>query len=282
MTQLFPRDAPPRSAGVEVVLAASEPDAREVAEALRVVWGQPPGREPMRPELLQALVHTGNYVALARAGGATVGAAVAFRGADDRGQLLHSHIAGVLADRRGAGVGYALKQHQRDWAARAGLGRVTWTFDPLVARNAHFNVTKLGARLTHYYVDFYGPLDDVFNAGDETDRCLVTWAVDAPSARAAALGTTPAVDLAALRAAGAVDALLVDGRGRPALRRAAGADVRLVAVPPDPVALRRRDAGAAAAWRTAVREVLTGAFADGLQVTAVSRDGVYVLERPAP
>ena len=281
MAQVAGGGRPHHGPRVEVVEVASQDAARDVAVTLAAVWERPGGQQPLRPELVRALAHAGNYVALARVGQEAVGAAVAFRGVDELGPHLHSHIAGVLGGWRGLDVGFALKQHQRRWAVAAGLERVTWTFDPLIARNAYFNVTKLGARLTAYYVDFYGPLDDGINAGDETDRCLVTWLVDGTGAREAAAGRVAQVEVGALRATGVRDALRIDGQGRPQLPAgpAGDADVRLLQLPQDVVALRHVDPSAAAAWRAAVREVLVTAFADGFEVTGVSRDAVYVLER---
>ena len=91
---------------------------------------------------------------------------------------LHSHITGILPGVRRTGLGRAMKLHQRAWAAEHGLAWVTWTFDPLVRRNAWFNIGVLGAEVHEYLVDFYGPIDDAINAGDESDRLLVAWAVD--------------------------------------------------------------------------------------------------------
>jgi predicted GNAT superfamily acetyltransferase len=279
-------DASERGAGtvasddITLDLVHSEHDARAAVGVLAEVWPRVGGKEPLPPELAWVFAHSGNYVAIARQGDEPVGAAIGFRGEDEHGPLLHSHITGVLPDRQSLGVGYRLKQHQREWARRRGIDRVTWTFDPLVTRNAYFNVVKLGARLTTYYVDFYGPMDDEINNGDETDRCLVTWRVDSPSAHAAAAGVFVAADVAALRVAGAADVLQPDHAGRPVVTPA-GADLRLVHLPTDIVELRHRDAGAARAWRLALREVLVSAFADGLEVAGVDRAGWYVLGRPS-
>jgi len=190
-------------AGVRVELVTTEKAARQVASVLGAVWSGADPSLPVTPELSWALAHSGNYVSVVRAAGVPVAAAVAFRGADDEGVHLHSHIVGVRPDFQGNGIGFALKQDQRAWALAAGIPRLTWTFDPLVIRNAYFNVMKLGARLTRYYVDFYGTLADGINGGDESDRCLVTWwlaepatvvaatggAIDAPDLDRAGLGT---------------------------------------------------------------------------------------------
>ena len=81
-----------------------------------------------------------------------------------------------------------MKLHQRAWAADHGLAWVTWTFDPLVRRNAWFNIGVLGAEVHEYLVDFYGPIDDSINAGDESDRLLVAW----PTSDRAGRPTPPA------------------------------------------------------------------------------------------
>src|SRR3546814_4199746 len=95
---------------------------------------------------------------------------------------MHSHIAGGLPQYQGRGIGRVLKQHQRDWAFAREAGHITWTFDPLIARNAHFNLRVLGARVTEYLVDQYGSMPDEINRGIPTDRLLVTWALAAPPA----------------------------------------------------------------------------------------------------
>jgi predicted GNAT superfamily acetyltransferase len=270
-------------ATVTVDLARSEQDARAAVAVLAQVWSRDDGQgnEPMPPELAWAFAHSGNYVALARLGGRVIGSAIAFRGSDEDGPLLHSHITGVLPDHQGLGVGYRLKQHQRSWALAAGLERVTWTFDPLVARNGYFNVVKLGAQLTRYYVHFYGEMDDGINTGDETDRCLVTWRVGSPQAAAAAAGVFTTADVPAARAQGAVEVLRCDADGSPRVQPAQG-QLRLVQVPADVVELRHREPALARSWRQALREVLVSAFADGLEVVGVGSDGWYVVGPPPP
>lgn len=264
---------------VRVELVHSEPEARAAVKALAKIWPQPDGHDPVVPELAWVFAHTGNYVSVARAGDEVVGSAIGFHGVDADGRHLHSHIAGVLPEWQGSNIGFLLKQHQRDWALAAGLDRVTWTFDPLVSRNAYFNVTKLGARLTGYHVNFYGPMNDGINNGDETDRCVVTWDITADRVAAAARGEQQAADIDALRRDGALVALQAGSSGEPVLLRGPAADVRLLQLPPDIVALRNRDRALALEWRRALREVLVDAFDNGYQVTGVSRDGWYVVAR---
>ncbi len=108
------------------------------------MWGG--DRYGMPPNLLQALAHSGNYAVGLYRDDVLVGASVAFFAAP-AARSMHSHITGVLPDLPVAGLGRVLKQHQREWALAREVGHITWTFDPLVARNAHFNLRVLGARV---------------------------------------------------------------------------------------------------------------------------------------
>ncbi|MGS2642171.1 GNAT family N-acetyltransferase [Streptosporangium sp. LJ11] len=238
------------------------------------IWHPTPGGAPVTVELMRALSHAGNYVAGAYEGGRLVGASVGFLGAP-AGQVLHSHVTGTLA---GRGIGFALKLHQRAWALERGLERITWTYDPLVRRNAHFNLAKLGARPEEYLPSFYGAMSDAINAGDASDRALAVWRLTEPHVLAAVRGEPhrPVIP------PDAVSALIEGDDGGPVREpsEAAGAGTVLVAVPRDVEALRRADPRAAGAWRLAVREVLGGLLRDGARVTGFHDRSCYVVERP--
>src|SRR4029453_7402172 len=98
-----------------------------------------------------------------------------------------------LGSGRGRNLGYAIKVHQRAWAIERGLETITWTFDPPIRRNAWFNLAKLGALPTEYLVDFYGPIGDLLNGSDESDRLYLTWRLGAPLAAAACEGEPAAL-----------------------------------------------------------------------------------------
>lgn len=138
------------------------------------VWGMV-GMVPN--EVIIATVHAGGYASLAWRHGEVVGASWAFLGAHDDEHTLHSHVTGVLTTHGSHGVGEALKRHQWHWADERQLDAITWTFDPLVRRNAHFNLVKLGATVTEYHEDFYGNISDGLNHGEHTDRLIVRWQV---------------------------------------------------------------------------------------------------------
>jgi len=128
---------------------------------------------------LRALQQSGNYVVGlfddSEGEERMVGASIAFFGEPGK-RTMHSHITALLSEYRGRGWGRELKEHQRQWAFSREVGRITWTFDPLVARNAHFFLTVLGARATGYTVNQYGIFGGG-DAGDESDRLDVEWAL---------------------------------------------------------------------------------------------------------
>jgi predicted GNAT superfamily acetyltransferase len=264
-------------------------DLAAVRRVFDTLWSADRTNPAVTVELLRAYVHTGQYVVLAtdvtEPGRPVVAASVGFLAAPP-GVAVHSNVTGVLPSGRGRSLGFAIKLHQRAWALERGLSEVTWTFDPLIRRNAWFNLTKLGASVREYLVDFYGPMADGVNAGDASDRLYLTWPLSGEQVVGACAGRAEAPDSAALREAGAAVLLSVadDGRSPSTVAttppaRGAGPDVALAQVPADIEALRLEDPAAARAWRVALRRVLGPALASEWAVTGFSRDGYYVLHR---
>ena len=261
-------------------------DAWAASVAFDRVWGRDADAGAVLPgEALVALTHAGAQVTVARRVGdpdrEVVGATVGFVGRDhDTGQpFVHSHVTGVLPEAAGCGIGRALKWYQRWWCLERGIEQVRWTFDPLVRRNAVFNLLALGAQAVAYERDVYGAMDDTVNAGLPTDRLLAVWDLASPRTRAAAEGRGAAPDLDGLRHAGADAWLAVGDDGTPQLTPT-DASRRLVQVPPDIEGLRQRDRAAATTWADAIRQTLGAAMAAGERISGVTRDGWYVLARP--
>jgi predicted GNAT superfamily acetyltransferase len=250
-------------------------DLRALADLFAVVWGRP-GEPPMSSDILRALAHSGNYISGAFSQGRLIGGLVGWLGGDPRHELhMHSHILGVLPDSEARGLGFDLKQHQRRWCLERGVTVMEWTTDPLVRRNAYFNLTKLGADAPRYLVDFYGEMRDGINAGDESDRLLIRWRLDSPKAEAAASGKILEPDVDRLRG----ETILVAGdRGEPVLTPSSSR-VLLCGTPADIVAIRRADPGLAREWRASMRKALGGALDDGYVITGTTRAGWYVLEK---
>jgi predicted GNAT superfamily acetyltransferase len=274
------------AAGVRIGLATDVAALRAVSEFFASIWQAPDGRPPLAADLLRSIVHAGGSVHFAQNGGAVAGACAAiFRPPAEKS--VYSLIA--AAGKSDRGVGFALKQGQRAWALECGATSMRWTFDPLVRRNARFNLVKLGAVAIEYAVDFYGPMDDGIDANDETDRLTVDW--DLASPRAAARGPHHGEGLVGggrspesrPQAHDGPDLATVelDPRRAPdgGPLAASGEGGLWCRVPTDIVTLRRGDQQLAAAWRAAVRDVLEPAFAEGFQATGMSRDGWYHLTR---
>jgi predicted GNAT superfamily acetyltransferase len=267
-----------RAAGV-TVSDLHGPAAMDAARGVfDQVWGRGGARGAVLPtEALVALGHAGGQVSGAWRGEDLIGATAAFlgRGADGRA-LLHSHVTAVVPGAEGRAVGRALKWYQRAWCLERRIAEVRWTYDPLIRRNAVFNLIVLGARVVGFEQDVYGPMDDDRNAGAPTDRLWIAWELLAPRVRSAASGRAASPDVDALRRAGAEVALDEDADGRPR-RLAADGPRQLVRVPADIEWLRREHPAAAADWSEAYREVLGGTLAEGHRVTGATRDGWYVL-----
>jgi predicted GNAT superfamily acetyltransferase len=182
-------DVAARAAGVSVRELTAIADLNGVVDLLGAIWRRTES-PPVTVELLRAFTKVGNYVAGAFDDGRLVGACVGFFHGPTGG-TLHSHIAGVAPVAAGRSIGFALKQHQRAWALLRGVPEIAWTFDPLVARNAHFNLVKLAARPVAYLPDFYGPLPDAINRGEASDRLLLSWRLRDPAVELAGSGVWP-------------------------------------------------------------------------------------------
>ena len=252
-------------------------DLREVVAIFERIWGRT-DEPPLNADTLKALTHSGNYVAGAFIGGRMVGALVGWLGGDPRHELhMHSHILGVLPDREARGLGFELKQHQRRWCLDRDVRTMEWTTDPLVRRNAYFNLSKLGAEAPEYLVNFYGEMRDDINAGEESDRLLIRWRLDSDRAETAAAGNGFEPDVEKLRE-WRDDAILVVGPAGEPVTATSSARVLICQVPDDIVAARRRDSSLARRWRLALRETLGGAIGRGYVVTGATKSGWYVLE----
>lgn len=271
-------DAAAQGAHVAVRELTELADLERVVALYARIWGRD-ANPPMTLELLRAFTKAGNYVGGAFEGADLVGACVGFFHAPAE-DALHSHIAGVAPETAGRSVGFALKLHQRAWALLRGISEIAWTFDPLVSRNAYFNLVKLAAEPVEYLPNFYGAMADSINGLDDSDRLLVRWRLRDPAVVAACSGAGVSAVAAHEISAGALVALGMSESGTPVPGRL-DARTSLVAVPADIAALRVRDPQLAHRWRSAVREALTALVGDGARITGFDREGWYVVRRSA-
>jgi predicted GNAT superfamily acetyltransferase len=226
-------------------------DVRAASALFDRIWGE---RRVMGAPLLRAMAAHGGQVLGAFDGEELIGALVGLVGLTEDGRpVLHSHITGVAPESQHRGVGFLLKRAQREWCLVRGLEVVTWTMDPMVARNARFNIHKLGAVGSAFHRDYYGPMEDAFNRGERSDRLEIRW------------------DLRSDRVAAAMDR-----RGAEPVVTDTTTVVRL---PEDYHALRERDEAEARRWRDRVAGELEAALAAGFEATGFLREGAYVMER---
>jgi predicted GNAT superfamily acetyltransferase len=198
------------------------------------------------PNLLQAMVHSGSYLSGAFIDNKIVGTAFAFP-ATNNGLHLHSHMTAVLDEYRDKGVGYALKIDQWGWAKKENYSHLSWTFDPLVRRNAKLNIVKLGVDISAYYPNFYGAMPDALNAGDESDRLMVSWSTDIYEPKARELITHPKPE-----------------------------DI-LIEIPEDIVVIRSSNQSESMKWRRQVRDQFLAAFEKNGKVVGFSANNEYVV-----
>jgi predicted GNAT superfamily acetyltransferase len=267
--------------GVRIVELVELDALRAVQSLFDSIWHPAPDNRPVTVELMRAMTKAGNPLTGAYDGDELVGACVGFFSAPS-GTSLHSHVTGVARPAQRRSIGRALKLHQRAWALERGITRISWTFDPLVRRNAWFNLGRLAAGPLEYLPDFYGAMDDTINADDPSDRLLTSWALDSDPVLRAVDGEPLTVDLPALRAAGAVAVCSPGPDGAPVLSPGVPGRPQLVAVPADVETLRLQDPQLAAQWRLAVRQTLGTALNSGVRVLGFAQEGWYVLDTAGP
>jgi predicted GNAT superfamily acetyltransferase len=254
-----------RAAGVTLRPLATLADAEQLLHVMGATWGD----QALLPrEMVIALSDSGNAPYGAFDGERMIGYVLGWAGvtAED-GLHAHSHMLAALPDRRHAGVGYALKLAQRAQCLDRGIGLVRWTFDPLVARNAWFNLVKLGASADRFLPDFYGEMADSVNAGDRSDRLLVRWQLDREP-----MGPRPPAGQVVLGPEGDT------GRPVPGAVRPPVGHPALVRIPREYQRLRADDPALGDAWRAATHEAFRVCFDAGLIVTGFTEDSAYVLE----
>ncbi|MGH7669177.1 MAG: hypothetical protein ACRENQ_06745 [Gemmatimonadaceae bacterium] len=202
--------------------------------------------------------------------GAMLGFVFGLTGVRD-GRLVHwSHMLAVRADAQNLGVGRRLKEFQRDAVARLGVHTIYWTYDPLVARNAHLNFNVFGVRVSEYVRDMYGDMGSDLNRGIGTDRFVVTWPVDPAELEARRAAIAAAGDDAAFPVAPVINPDLAGELQRaPA---AAGAPRLRVRIPADIGVLQRDDLAAAARWRASTRAAFEHLLAAGYHVAGFTAD----------
>lgn len=175
----------------------------------------------------------------------------------------YSHMMAVAKDYQNKGIGARLKWAQRERALAEGRTFIKWTWDPMQARNAHFNLNRLGVIVDSYGDNFYGtdyfadPTQGVEDRpGLQSDRLFARWDLNSPRVTALASRLSPAI---------------------------AAKPVASVAIPSEWDALVKRDTLCAREVQARVRSEFKKAFAQGLVCAALERgneESKYLLFEP--
>jgi predicted GNAT superfamily acetyltransferase len=251
-------------------------DMTLVEELQRAVW---PGSEtdvvPMH--MLITAVHNGGIVLGAFKDEKIIGFVFGFPGIEktpDGPRLKHcSHMMGIHPDHRDSGVGFALKRAQWQMVRHQSLDHITWTYDPLLSRNAYLNVAKLGAVCSTYRRAEYGEMRDGLNAGLPSDRFQLDWWINTRRVeRKLSKRPRPTLKLSHTARSGLHPFYSLQSNGdnlpRPPEHVPHFEDRMLLAeIPGDFLTLKSRDFSLARDWRFFTRELFETAFAASYIIT---------------
>ena len=262
-------------------------DLTQLKAVEKEVWGMA-DEDSLPLTLAIALKAAGNIFVGAFDKDELVGFAFGFLGREHGQTTIHSHMLAVLDAYRHLDLGSRLKQAQRERAMAVGVHEMTWTYDPLQSRNAHFNFSKLGVVSDTYKVDFYGPETSSVLHRNGTDRLWVRWILNSRRVRDRLAGKNARVEtLDAMRLL--VPLVRFDPSGKPAradLAESLGRQRLSIEIPGDILEVERTDMGLAREWRDATRWAFREAMKAGFLVAEFCRSirgqqgpGAYLLQR---
>lgn len=263
---------PSPGAALDIRRVATLDEYGECVAIQRETWGAD-FAEVVPPAIMMVSQKIGGVTAAAFApDGRMLGFVFGLAGVRD-GRVVHwSDLLAVRPEAQGLGIGARLKRHQRELARAAGAERMYWTYDPLVARNAHLNLVRLGARVVEYVPDMYGSsTGSVLHEGIGTDRFVVEWELS-PTADFGLPASNPHAPVVNPP----------DPSGVPRIRELADEDEVHVAIPEDLASVLASDPARARAWRETTREVFGHYLRNGYSVAGLAEDGGharYVLTR---
>ena len=257
------------------------PELSAVEDLQQQIWGCS-DREILPSLALIPIIEIGGVLLGAFDQSDLVGFVLGFPGIEDGRLMLHSDMLAVKPEYRSQGLGYRLKLAQRDKALEKGIDRITWTFDPLQALNAHLNFARLGVISDHYKVNYYGQTSSFLHRTG-TDRLWVTWLLNSERVKKRLDGVPAnlAKDIES-----ATTLLAVSDSGNPVLNNESRGGSVVIEIPGNinELMLERNDL--AVRWREASRQAFLSALDAGYTVIEFYRSersgravGSYVASR---
>lgn len=204
------------------------------------------------------------------------------------GHLVHwSDMLAVREEVRDLGIGRRLKLYQRDMMLELGVETIYWTYDPLVARNAHLNINRFGAEIDEYVLDMYGDdLGSTLSRGIGTDRFIVAWHISEERVRRIISGGIH-IDTNEFAQLPVVNTVIrEDGSPFPIQGELIIKPSVRIEVPFDILDIQNKSLDSAGLWRTNTRRVFTFYMDRDYKVNAFYRDlksdrCFYVLTKPS-
>jgi predicted GNAT superfamily acetyltransferase len=246
-------------------------ELKAIVELQMIVWSMP-ASEAIPHNMLFAVIHGGGNVIRADLDGELVGFSLGLAALHGDDRLLWSHMAGVVPDHQGKGIGTGIKYAQRRWALDHGYPVIAWTFDPLQRGNANFNLHILKATASVYHINFYGTMTDGINAGMPSDRMEAVWTLSDEAVIAAETNPPPLVvnDFPHEKFL-----LYSDDNGGTHLQlpSAWNSDYYFAEIPYQISKLKRENLQRAQAWQADLRQAMRGAFDAGYTAVDFADDG---------
>ncbi len=250
-----------RSDGVVIRDCATLEDYLECVAIQEETWGRA-FSERVPAAILRVSQRVGGITAAAfDANGQMLGFVFGMTGVDNDDLVHWSDMLAVRPEARGHHLGERLKQYQRRKVCALGVRRMMWTFDPLVSRNAHFNINRLGAMPVEYAENLYGMTRSALHGALPTDRFIVAWdcAGAAPNHSADGVATSD------------VPLLNPVSNGTPTLASIGDVDRVRVQIPIDVQPIIQQQPVLAARWRDITRRTIGERLAAGYRVSAFVR-----------
>lgn len=266
---------------VQIRRAQSLEDYRAVVELQKQVWSYTEPEELAAVPILMIANRFGGAVLVAQEpSGRAVGFSMANLGWTGKKKLFWwSHMTAVIEEYRNKTIGLRLKLAQRDEALAAGIREIHWTFDPLQALNAHFNIYKLGVIVRTYEQNLYGLSQSPLHRGLPTDRFVAEWHLKSDRVKQRSGATEHALILRDL------DRLVRINERDNEPNLALEESPLLLEIPSDITELKETDIERAKTWQDRVRTACQHYFKAGYTVTDFilvdkpRRQALYVLEK---